>query len=248
MKVSFVDATWQEELALTEQVISEITKKARSIALFASVQFLKLDTIIAQLKRAGITVLETRAKRTNAARQILGCDVYHDSFDADIIADADLILYIGDGLFHPQALLYAQILTGKIHDVLLFDPLDKQHKYIGRENILPHLKKLKANILRYLSADTIGILVTLKPGQQHLDLALKLKETLASSGKKAYLFLDNTFDYAQLENFSDIKAWVNTACPRIGLDDIITISKPLINLNDATRSVEMLEAIKNVLA
>jgi diphthamide biosynthesis enzyme Dph1/Dph2-like protein len=35
------------------------------------------------------------------------------------------------------------------------------------------------------------------------------------------------------ENYPFIECWVNTACPRIGTDDIININQPMINLRDA---------------
>jgi len=86
-----------------------------------------------------------------------------------------------------------------------------------------------------------SILVTIKPGQQYFTLAKKLKEKLEEQGKKAYVFVDNTFDLNTLENYPFIKAWVNTACPRIGTDDIVNIEQPMINLKDAFDPVKALE-------
>ena len=36
--------------------------------------------------------------------------------------------------------------------------------------------------------------------------------------KKFYTFVAETIDYAQLDNFNFIEAWINTACPRIEED------------------------------
>ncbi len=248
MKVSFIDATWNDETRLSNEAIEYIKKSnAETVALFASVQFLALDIVTKQLEEIGVNVLDSKAKRTNKRRQILGCDVYHDSFDGNIITDADLIIYIGDGLFHPQALLYAQVYSGRIRDVLIFDPVGNNTRFIGRNEILPNIKKLKANIIRYLSSQNIGILVTLKHGQQYLNLALKLKEEVEKEGKNAYIFIDNTIDYSHFENFPFIECFVNTACPRIGLDDILKIPKPLINVRDIYMLPETLEQLDKII-
>ncbi|MEO2154873.1 MAG: diphthamide synthesis protein [Nanoarchaeota archaeon] len=61
--------------------------------------------------------------------------------------------------------------------------------------------------------DNIGIIISLKPGQNNLYLAEKLKKILEKKGKNIYLFL---FDNVEnLEDFNFIELWINTACPRI---------------------------------
>ncbi|MBI2112760.1 diphthamide synthesis protein, partial [Candidatus Woesearchaeota archaeon] len=50
--------------------------------------------------------------------------------------------------------------------------------------------------------------------------------------KKFYFFVDNTISYGQLENFPFVEVWVNTACPRIGLDDQEAFRKGVLNLKD----------------
>jgi len=79
-----------------------------------------------------------------------------------------------------------------------------------------------------MAADNVGVLVSTKSGQQYLKNALLLKR----SKKNIYIFVDNTFNYAEMENFPFIDVWVNTACPRIGDDET---PKPLININDALK-------------
>ncbi|MBI2140758.1 diphthamide synthesis protein [Candidatus Woesearchaeota archaeon] len=230
----FIDGRWEKEIVLGNEVIEFLKKEnIRSIALFASVQFLKLDKVNEQLLNLGIKSLITKAKRTDAPAQILGCDAYHDSFQEDITSDADAILYIGDGMFHPKALLLAQKEKSSVKDVIIWDPISERMTIIGKNEIEKQLQKVKANYARYLAANSIGILVTVKPGQQYLNLALKLKEKLENKGKKAFIFIDNTLDLKLLENYPFIEAWVNTACPRIGMDDVVSVSQPIINIKEA---------------
>ena len=74
--------------------------------------------------------------------------------------------------------------------------------------------------MKYLNAEKIGILISIKPGQYNLQKALKFKKTIK---KQSYLFLFNNLNPTELENFPQIQSWVNTACPRIEYKNIINI-------------------------
>ena len=63
----------------------------------------------------------------------------------------------------------------------------------------------------------------MKPIQQLYKKALELKNKIKV--KESFIFVTNTFDIEQFENFNDIDCWVNTACPRIE-------GKNIINLED----------------
>jgi 2-(3-amino-3-carboxypropyl)histidine synthase len=244
MQLLTIDTPWKKEIKLGKEVINYLKKnKIKSIALFASIQFLNLNTVKKQLNSLNIKIKTTKAKRTSKEVQILGCDSYHDSFNKNVIKDSDLIMYIGDGLFHPKALLLAQIQNKKIREVLIWDPVSEKMKIISKTHIISQIKKLKANLKKYLLSNTIGILVTVKPGQQYLKIALKLKQELNKKGKKAYIFIDNTLPLNELDSFPFIESWVNTACPRIGLDDITHIKQPLINIREALNPEQLLEKL-----
>lgn len=244
----YVDAVYTGEIKLNKQTLDHIKNlktdfSIKKIALFASVQFLNLDLVRSQLKELNLDVLTTKAKRTDKETQILGCDSYHDSFADPIIEESDALLYVGDGLFHPQALLYSQIHSKKIKEIILYDPIGNHLRIIDRKNISENIEKLRKNIKAFISAKNIGIIVTLKPGQQYLTGALKLREKLNSEGKNAYVFVDNTIDMGHFENYPFIEVWINTACPRIGFDDIIHAPKPLININYALNPIHYLETL-----
>lgn len=244
VRLFFVEAKYEKEIKLADKLKKILKeKKPASIALFAAIQFIKLDTLKKEIKDLGITIKTTKAKRTGVEMQILGCDNYHDSFKEPIIDESDMILYVGDGLFHPKALLLSQIKNKKIKSVILFDPIANDVKEITQKDIENQIKKTKANIRKFLNADTIGILVTIKPGQQYFEAAKTLKEKLEKQNKKSYIFIDNTLDLRNLENYPFIECWVNTACPRIGSDDITTINKPMINMREAFEPIKALEEL-----
>jgi len=80
----------------------------------------------------------------------------------------------------------------------------------------------------FLMARKVGVLVTTKPGQQRLQLSLKLKEKYPD--KEFYYLLADTLDWNGLEDFPFLECFVNTMCPRIGLDDTNKLSKPVLDI------------------
>ncbi|MEK6871849.1 MAG: diphthamide synthesis protein, partial [Nanoarchaeota archaeon] len=231
VELFFVEAIYEGDISVTAKLKEYLLeKKPKMLALFASVQFAHLDNFRKEIEKMGIKIKTTKAKRTAKPLQILGCDSYNDSFQEDIISESDIILYVGDGLFHPKALLLAQTGVKKIKPIVLYDPIAQTVKEISYKDIEKQLLRAKANIRKFMNADSIGILVTIKPGQQYFTLAKQLKEKLIKQGKKAYIFIDNTIDLKGLENYPFVTAWVNTACPRIGTDDIVNITQPMINI------------------
>ncbi|MBI2056774.1 diphthamide synthesis protein, partial [Candidatus Pacearchaeota archaeon] len=170
-----------------------------------------------------------------------------DSFKDQIIKNSDLILYVGDGLFHPKALLLSQIKEKKesFKPVIIFDPISNKINEINKKDIDKQIQKKKRNLKMFINSKTIGILVTIKPGQQYFNSAKNLKEKLKENGKKSYIFIDNNINLSQLENYPFIHCWVNTACPRIGTDDIVNVEQPIINLKEAFNPIKALEELEN---
>jgi 2-(3-amino-3-carboxypropyl)histidine synthase len=99
-------------------------------------------------------------------------------------------------------------------------------KKVPLEEINKIRAKRKSALIKFLSAEKVGILVSTKPGQENLEKAMKLTEKLNSQGKKSYIFLANNLDIAQFENFQ-IDSWVNTACPGLAFDN-----PSIININE----------------
>lgn len=242
-KVLMIKAEWNEEIKLIGK-LREKLKNIKTLALFASVQFSRLDKFLEELKNLNIEVKTTRARRTDSETQILGCDCYSDSFSEDIINESEAILYLGDGMFHPKALLLSQAKSKKIKPIIIFDPVANRIFEIDEAEIREQLKRYERNIRMYVNAKKIGILVTTKPGQQYLPLAKELKEKLKEEGKKPYIFIDDTFDLNTLENYSFIECWVNSGCPRIGTDDIVKIRQPIINIKEAFNPLKYLDELK----
>lgn len=249
MDVLFLEAPYSGEVALSTATLNYLKKKKYTkVAVYASVQFCNnLETVRKQLHHAKIKIITSKPDRTHVTSQLLGCDNYHSSLNLaeKELQEIDAYLYVGDGKFHPLALVYAQKDSAVRKEIICNDPLRKEMTLVGIDDIKAKLWRYRGALLKFLSAKNIGVIITVKPGQEHLRPSFFLEKKFPD--KKFYYFIDDTVSFNQLENFPFIEVWVNTACPRIGFDDQEQFRKGVINLNDAIKAQEILskESILN---
>lgn len=226
MKTLFLEAAYKGKVELCKEVISYLTKNnVKSVALFASIQFVNnLSKVEEQLKELGIKVISSKPARAGVERQLLGCDVYADSLN--LSEEVDAFLYIGDGKFHPLALVYSQI----DKEVICNDPVNRKMSILDVEDVKKVMKRSKGALVKFHSFENIGVIVTIKPGQEQFRKSLELEKKYPE--KKFYYFVDNNVSFDQLENFPFIDVWVNSACPRLGLDEQEMFRKGVVNLRD----------------
>ncbi len=238
MKFLFLNAPYKEKVQLSKETLITLQKKNYSkLALFSSVQFLdSLPGIARQLKKINVKTQLSLAARAQEKGQLLGCDCSYAALN--LKEEVDAFLYIGDGRFHPLALVYAQKDLKVIKEVLCYDPLQKKITMLGLEQIRGVLQRYRGGLLKFLSAKNVGVIISLKPGQEQMKAALLLEKKYAK--KKFYYFVDDKISFDQLENFPFIDVWVNSACPRIGLDENEQFRKGVINLGDALQAEKIL--------
>jgi 2-(3-amino-3-carboxypropyl)histidine synthase len=194
------------------------------IGLATTVQHVQtLDIVRELLVRAGKTVVVGDAGKLPYAGQVIGCDF---SNVKSIAADADAFLFIGGGKFHALGVALASS-----KPTIVADPYEETAYSVNpeKEKIL---KQRYASIEEASKAKIIGILISLKPGQQHLDNALKIKACAEKAGKPASLIAANEIVPETLLEFPTIDAYVNTACPRISLDDASKFKKPVLTVQE----------------
>lgn len=244
MNVLFLDAPYTGPVELCQETIGYLLKKKyKVVGLYASVQFCNaLEKVKQQLQELKIEVITSQADRTHVTSQLLGCDSYHNSLHLSEKQRkaVDGYLYIGDGKFHPLALVYAQkdLPITEVKEILCNDPLRNKLSLMEFNDIKTILRKYRASLMKFLTAKNIGILVTVKPGQEHLRASYAVEKKFPE--KNFYYFVDDTISFSQLENFPFIDVWVNTACPRIGFDDQEKFVRGVMNLNDACLVRELL--------
>ena len=164
------------------------------------------------LKKLELFLKEKKFQVFNAI-QILGCK---QNSAIKIKDKVDAFLYFGTGKFHPIGLA---INTNK--PIFILDPISMKISKIEKEETEKILKKKKGMFAKFLSSNKIGILISMKPGQNRVQGGLqKIKEIENQYLKKEfYYFLNETLDFNELNNFPFIECWLNSMCPRI-MEDI----------------------------
>lgn len=188
------------------------------LGLVGSIQHLhKLEDFKARLEKAGFdVVIPTGGERLSFPGQVLGCNYSGD--DPSI----GHYLFLGSGDFHPIGLV---LHTGK--PLAMLDPYINEASEMSIPRIERMLRQRFGLIMASQDAKSYGILIGEKPGQMRRTLALKMKRMLEKHGKKGYLLaLEHVGP--ELINFYPVDAFVNTACPRIAIDDSVRYEKPML--------------------
>jgi len=198
--------------------------KFRTIGLVTTVQHIQtLDQAREILIRAGKTVVIGDAGRTAYSGQVTGCEYGNAISIAD---DVDAFLFVGGGQFHA---LGVSLATSK--PTIVADPYGNNSFAVGSV-AQKTIKQRWACIEEALRAKTFGIVVGLKPGQSHLEEALKIKEIVEKNKKVGYLFAARELSPEVLLEFPTVDAYVNTACPRISLEAPSKFSKPVLTKSE----------------
>jgi 2-(3-amino-3-carboxypropyl)histidine synthase len=154
---------------------------------------------------------------------VTGCNYTNVKSIAD---EVDAFLFVGGGRFHALGIALAAS-----KPTIIADPYEGR-AYSISENAQKIVKQRWASIEQALKAKVFGVLVGLKPGQLHLDVALRVKETIEKSGKTCCLLAIKEVTPESLLEFPTIDAYVNTACPRISLEAPAKFSKPVLAVNE----------------
>ena len=184
------------------KVLEKFNIKEKKIGLISAIQY------VDYLEEAK-EILEKKGYKISIAGQMVGCNV-----SSALKLKVDAFVFIGSGEFHPLEL-------AKVTKEIYFaNPVSGKVSKFSKEELKRLEKKEEGKIKRYLMADKIGVLVSTKPGQEHLKNALYFAE---NCGKEAYVFMADEIDVNRLEDFNDIKAWVNSSCPRLEGNNIVSM-------------------------
>jgi 2-(3-amino-3-carboxypropyl)histidine synthase len=209
--------------AVVVQAIPLLNSYAR-VGLVTSVQHLETLKQVEQiLIGAGKTVLIGNAGQLEYAGQVIGCNYSNAKTVADQV---DAFLFIGGGMFHALG-----IALGTSKPTIIADPYENR-AYSITDQAQRLLKQRFASIQEAVNARTFGVLVGLKPGQKHLDSALRVKVLAEKNGREAFVLAGRELTPEALQDFPSIDVYVNTACPRISLDTPGKFQKPILTINE----------------
>ena len=210
---------------LTDAVVPLLNEYSK-IGLATTVQHVhQIEEIKEKLSSKGVVgLIGGGVGTTPLDGQILGC-----SYGTVIaVKDAvDAYLYIGGGKFHPTGIVMS---TGK--PVILANPYNGTVSKITEDDLMDVAKRRMAAVTHAKSANVFGLLVSSKPGQRKLELAEAYASRLNEAGKIAVIIYLDEVRPEHINNYTEPEVLVNTACPRIAIDGIEGIDRPMITMNE----------------
>ncbi|OPY29557.1 MAG: 2-(3-amino-3-carboxypropyl)histidine synthase [Methanocella sp. PtaU1.Bin125] len=169
-----------------------------------------LPKIEAILKAAGKEpVVRPGDSRITYPGQLLGCN-----FSA-APQDVDTILFVGTGNFHPMGVQMATRVP-----VIAADPFTGEARKVDVERIM---RQRYAVMAKAMDARKWGVIIGMKPGQQRLELAKRIKATAGD----AVLVTIREISPERLIAFK-VDAYVSTVCPRVAIDDVSRFNVPVL--------------------
>lgn len=198
--------------------------QGKNIGLATTVQHLhRLSEARDLLEAKGYKVLVPgRGPWSHETGQVLGCDYFGLK---RIQSQADSFLIIGSYFHGLGAALSVEKPT------VLADPYDRTVRLLDqdRDRII---RQRYAMVDKARKAENFGIIVSTKPGQSNPQVALSILKQIEEAGKKAVVLYADEIVPDKLLDFTSIDVFVDTACPRLALDDPERFPKPILTRDE----------------
>lgn len=220
LTITFFEARMLLDVRRAVEKALELLEAYGPIGVATTVQHIhKLREAVELVERRGHRALVGRAGgRAVYDGQVLGCDY---TTVREIKNDVEAFLVIGSD-FHA---LGVAIATGR--PTVVANPYEGLAKQVDEE-ARRALARRYASIEEARDARSFGIIIGLKPGQMNIDIALRARELVEKAGKKALLLAAEEIRPEYLADFVGVDAFVNTACPRLSLEDAGAFRRPFL--------------------
>ena len=222
--VLYVEAAYDFDASALALTALPLVKNWDGVGLTTTIQHVHLLQEVADTLQAHGVRTVTGTGTTTHPGQILGCDYTAARAVADTVWG---YLHIGAGRFHPLGLATT---TGK--PVATANPYTMEAQQLPERDVTHLAMKRMAAINAAKDAQTWGILVSTKLGQCHIPQARRLQRILTQHGRQATILLLDMITRDTLANFTEPQAYVDTACPRIAIDNPPDTSRPTLTPNE----------------
>nr|NVI71013.1 putative diphthamide biosynthesis protein 1 [Cucujiformia] len=176
------------------------------LTLVSTIQFLTtLQSTAHNLKECGYEVNLPQSKPLSAG-EILGCT-------APRLRCTDVIIYLGDGRFHLEAIMIANPNT----QAYRYDPYEKvfTKEYYDHDTMNCIRKK---SIDESTTAGSFGVIMGTLGRQGSTKVVEHIRTRLKEKNKKAVVILLSEIFPKKLDLFYSLDAFVQIACPRLSID------------------------------
>ena len=203
-----------------DSILESLSTLPGSVGILATVQYLGLIPKVRRiLELSGRSVhVGVGDSRICHPGQVLGCNC---SAAEAVDDDVEGFLFIGEGDFHPLAAAF-----GMEKQVLVLNPVTGEVRDMAekRDRIL---RRRFAAIQGARDAQSFLVIVCSKVGQDRSELADGIVGLLRSYGRTAFKVVIEEVNPTALMSYQ-VDAFVNTACPRIAMDDAARYPKPML--------------------
>jgi 2-(3-amino-3-carboxypropyl)histidine synthase len=170
----------------------------------------QLDGALAYLNGKGLAAVKGRSEGMLFDGQVFGCNYYSAK---SLIGDVDAFLFLGQSRFHAIG-----VRLGTRKPTFMLDPffglvedMSKEAELVERRAIL--------SVLKAKEMERFGIIVSMKEGQLFRKQAEEIRQKLGALGKRTYIFHMREVSAQRVAAIRGIDAFVETACPRVALDN-----------------------------
>lgn len=223
--VVYVDAKAKIDVRSALKKAFPHIKNWERIGLVTSIQHIHmLDEARKELIKIGKTVVIGDSGQLKYAGQVTGCNY---SNAQSISKEVEAFLVISGGKFHALGVALAMS-----KPTIAIDPYENQ-AYSVDEEAEKILKQRWACIEEAKKVEEFGVILGLKTGQRRIAEALEIQDKLEKNGKKSVLLALREITPEALMQFPTLNAYVNTACPRLSLDDAQRFRKPILSIREA---------------
>ncbi|KAK7867280.1 hypothetical protein R5R35_002109 [Gryllus longicercus] len=203
--------------------------KSQRLCLVSTIQFAaSLQAAARELKEQGYEVIVPQCRPLSPG-EILGCT-------APIVQNADVLIYLGDGRFHLEAMMIA---NPKLR-AYRYDPYEKKFT----EEMYDHdeMRSVrKHSIMEAKNAQEFGLILGTLGRQGSMKVLEHIQDRLTKLNKKSIIILLSEILPEKLEQFPSVGAFIQVACPRLSIDWGRAFRRPLLTPYEAAVVLEEAE-------
>ncbi len=191
----------------------------------------KLGEVRSKLERMGFEVHIGKGNNLLQAGQVFGCD-FSTVYNLKEVVDA--FFFLGESEFHAVG-----IALGTNKPTYMLDPY--LNEIINMEE--PARERMKRAILavyKALDATKFGVITGLKEGQFMKQRSEWVRRKLELHGKEVIQLAMREITPERLAPYTEIEAFVQTACPRISIDGY-NFDRPVLSIPQADALIRLLE-------
>lgn len=192
---------------------------------------LQLKTAVDYLNTHGLKAVIGHSEGFLFDGQVFGCNYFSAK---TIVNDVDAFVFLGQSRFHAVGI---RLCTRK--PTYMLDPFMNEVEEMSEE--ADHIERRAIlSVLKAKDAQTFGIIVGVKEGQFFKKQAEELRDRLSRLGKKTFMFSMREVTAHRLKVIRDVDVFIETACPRVGLDDE-DFDRPMLSYEQGLGLIRLLE-------